>query len=127
VISLVNGPLNLWRQTRFTDFITPDRHIWIECVDSPTQDLLVYMAGICDFIDQMLELAQQPPKGVLVHCDQGISRSSAVVIAYDAPAVQDSRGCFGRRACETAIGQAEREFYDAAGDLGAGWVSNMGG
>jgi dual specificity phosphatase 12 len=82
VISLVNGPLNLWRQARFTDFITPDRHIWIECVDSPTQDLLVYMAGICDFIDQMLEPAQQPPKGVLVHCDQGISRSSTVVIAY---------------------------------------------
>ena len=82
VVSLVNGPLNLWRQPRFTELVAPDCHKWVECADSSTQDLLIHMADICNFIDQMLEPSQQQPGRVLVHCDQGISRSVTVVIAY---------------------------------------------
>lgn len=31
--------------------VAEDRRKWIQCVDSSTQDLLVYMSDICDFID----------------------------------------------------------------------------
>ncbi|KAL2024197.1 hypothetical protein VTK56DRAFT_9353 [Thermocarpiscus australiensis] len=72
-----------------------------------TQDLLVRMTEICDFIDRMLAMAPiakpvvvptvgcEPPTAatetdpaetisprVLVHCHMGISRSPTVVIAY---------------------------------------------
>ena len=105
VISLVNAPEVLWSRPKFTDIVTPERHLWIECLDSPTQDLLTYMSRICDFIDQMLTPTQclfAPPSiqsqnlelyydtsvpsrssgAVLVHCSRGISRSATVIIAY---------------------------------------------
>ena len=54
VVSLVNAPLVLWKRPKFTRHVRPGRHLWVECVDSSTQDLLVHMARICDFIEQML-------------------------------------------------------------------------
>jgi Dual specificity phosphatase, catalytic domain len=59
VVSLVNAPLNLWKRTKFTNSVTIGRHLWIECVDSSTFDMLVHLDRICDFIDQMLLSDQQ--------------------------------------------------------------------
>ena len=78
-----------------------------QCVDSSTQDLLVHMSDICDFIDQMVSPALQsssstlPVKhehgfssdlkpcdarsdseAILIHCSLGISRSPTIIIAY---------------------------------------------
>lgn len=82
VISLINAPLALWTRSKFTDLISTDRHLWVECVDSSTQDLLVHMHRVCTFIDRMLLPVEQKPGVVLVHCDQGVSRSATMVIAY---------------------------------------------
>lgn len=54
VVSLVNAPMILWKRPRFTRHVRPGRHLWVECVDSSTQDLLVHMTRICDFIERML-------------------------------------------------------------------------
>jgi hypothetical protein len=60
VVSIVNIPFNLWRRSKSTDFIISGSHLWIESVDSSTQDLLIHVGRICDFINQMLLLVQQP-------------------------------------------------------------------
>lgn len=101
VVSLVNGSLDLWERSGFTDIIRPDRHLYIECMDSLSQDLLVHMGHVSDFIDRMLRTP--PPRSsvdgigrhvvgsseepmthgnVLVHCEKGRSRAPTMVIAY---------------------------------------------
>jgi dual specificity phosphatase 12 len=99
IVSLSDGPWATWRSHTRKAGILEDCHKWVQCVDSSTQDLLVYMSDICDFIDQKASLALhasstfpsenepvQPntilPKGILIHCDLGISRSPTVIIAY---------------------------------------------
>ena len=49
--------------------------IW--CLDSTTQDVLLYFTRACDFIEESLKYGT-----VLVHCSEGISRSAAFLIAY---------------------------------------------
>ncbi len=46
-------------------------------MDNSTQDLLIHMERACDFIEESIALG-----GVLVHCWQGVSRSTTFVIAY---------------------------------------------
>ncbi|KAI9678000.1 MAG: hypothetical protein M1817_005944 [Caeruleum heppii] len=108
VVSLVNAPTSLWSRKKFTDYVASGRHLWIECLDSLTQDLLVHMTRVYDFIDRMLLPVQRSPPvyqpsqphpselhpsdqittpesrqaGVLVHCEMGISRSGMMVVAY---------------------------------------------
>lgn len=53
VVSLVDAPQSLWKLKRFTNSVAISRHLWIECVDSSTFDMLVHLNRICDFIDQM--------------------------------------------------------------------------
>lgn len=73
--------------------------MWLECFDTPTQDLLKYMDDACDFIERMMEEKSlevagskdaeeatasnsNPRHGILVHCELGRSRSSTMVIAF---------------------------------------------
>ncbi|KAE8317008.1 dual specificity phosphatase [Aspergillus transmontanensis] len=102
IVSLTNARWAWWRGPTRRAGIPEHRHKWVQCVDSSTQDLLVYMSDICDFIEQMAppalrasstlpgeqehvlggESLNARPGAVLVHCDMGISRSPTVIIAY---------------------------------------------
>ena len=101
VVSLTDARWALWT-CRTRQWVPEHRHKWVQCVDSSTQDLLVHMSDICDFIDQMASPALQssytlPVKyehgfsdkpcgarseAILVHCTMGISRSPTTIIAY---------------------------------------------
>ncbi|KAJ5100227.1 dual specificity phosphatase Yvh1 [Penicillium angulare] len=53
MVSLTDAHWTWWRSTTRSAGIPEDRHKWVQCVDSSTQNLLVHMSDICDFIDQM--------------------------------------------------------------------------
>ena len=109
IVSLTDARWVWWNSTTRKAGIPEHRHKWVQCVDSSTQDLLVYMSDICDFIDQMASpvlresttflvesererdsepvLSDTPrdpdrPEAIMIHCDLGISRSPTVIIAY---------------------------------------------
>lgn len=50
----------------------------IDIVDSSSNDLKPHLEAVCNYIDKALKRGES----VLVHCQQGVSRSAAVVIAY---------------------------------------------
>ena len=66
-----------WNREYFTRIISEGRHLKIFCLDSSRQDLLIHLERACDFIEASLAYG-----GVLVHCSQGVSRSTTFVIAY---------------------------------------------
>jgi len=82
MVSLTNIDLSAWPITR--QYVPEDRHKWLLCQDSSTQDLLIHMSHICEFIDHMLQ--SESPGAVLVHCvvhcEYGVSRSPTILIAY---------------------------------------------
>ncbi|KAK2754663.1 hypothetical protein FQN54_006796 [Arachnomyces sp. PD_36] len=111
IISLTDARWVWWNSATREAGIPEHRHKWVQCADSSTQDLLVHMSDICDFIDQMAssvlrssstlpvelghgssdkprehESSDQPrdtrSEAILVHCDLGISRSPTIIIAY---------------------------------------------
>lgn len=77
MVSLANRPLAEWNMAENRAQIPAERHLFVRWVDTPTQDILSDLAGICDFIDKM-----RREGGVLVHCTRGVSRSATVVVAY---------------------------------------------
>jgi protein-tyrosine phosphatase len=77
VVSLSGGRWVHWSQPWYKKIIPEGNHLFIQCEDSMTQDLLPELAGICDFIKQRMDSGS-----VLVHCDRGVSRSATAVIAY---------------------------------------------
>lgn len=109
IVSLTDARWTWWKTTTRKAGIPEHRHKWVQCTDSSTQDLLVYMSDICDFIDQMASPALREPdtlpvvhgpepepepvlsdtprdaghsEAIMIHCDLGISRSPTVSIAY---------------------------------------------
>jgi len=50
----------------------------IDILDHSSADLRPHLEAVCNHIDKALKSGQS----VLVHCQQGVSRSAAVVIAY---------------------------------------------
>ncbi|KAG5653095.1 hypothetical protein H0H81_002320 [Sphagnurus paluster] len=50
----------------------------IQILDQSTVDLKPHLEAVCNHIDKALRSG----RNVLVHCQQGISRSTAIVIAY---------------------------------------------
>jgi dual specificity phosphatase 12 len=83
MVSLGNGRWDFW-PTLTRDYVPENCHKFVPCLDSSTQDLLIHMEDICDFIDHVFlsHLKESSPGAILVHCDQGVSRSATVVIAY---------------------------------------------
>ena len=77
VLSVNDAPLNLWGRERVTAIIIQGRHVKIPCLDSSYRDILIHLRRACDFIETSLAHG-----GFLVHCEKGISRSTAFVIAY---------------------------------------------
>lgn len=111
LVSLTETEYGLWTRLGNKRQILRSRRLQISCLDNMTMDPLPRMADICDFIDAQLArpvpvLPDKPfspsddsdsigeptnddihnapaiPGRVLVHCQQGVSRSAAVVIVY---------------------------------------------
>ncbi|KAF2477154.1 dual specificity phosphatase, partial [Lindgomyces ingoldianus] len=102
IVSLTDARWVWWNSSTREAGVPERRHLWVQCGDSSTQDLLVRLSEICDFIDQMAAPALRssttlptrhapessvkpndpPSEAVLVHCDLGISRSPTVIVAY---------------------------------------------
>lgn len=53
------------------------RYCQVPVQDTPAADIFIYLGGATTFLDAMLQTGS-----VLVHCEQGMSRSAAVVMAY---------------------------------------------
>jgi protein-tyrosine phosphatase len=86
VVSLVRDPLGRWGSPTYRSLIPQNRHLFIPVLDSDTQDILVHIPRICDFIDEQLAGPSTPESAtdtnILIHCTWGISRSATAAIAY---------------------------------------------
>ncbi|KAI1629190.1 protein-tyrosine phosphatase-like protein [Exophiala viscosa] len=69
--------------------------------DDPTIDILQHLGTACDWIQDGLQPMSkdgaEPPRGVLVHCRQGNSRSGAFVVAYTLSLVICPNDCFEKQ------------------------------
>ena len=78
-LSLQKGDSARWRYASNRKIVPAARHLLVPCAASSTQDLLVRMTEMCDFIEEM---RGETNKHVLVHCTTGTCRAVAVVAAY---------------------------------------------
>ncbi|KAF3922375.1 hypothetical protein AA313_de0202306 [Arthrobotrys entomopaga] len=81
VVSVTVGRWFHWGMPWYYELIPEGQHIYVPTKDTMTHDLLPDLARICDHIDKY-RAGEITPGNVLVHCEQGISRSSTAVIAY---------------------------------------------
>ncbi|KAF3928614.1 hypothetical protein AA313_de0204485 [Arthrobotrys entomopaga] len=80
VVSITVGRWSLWRMPWYHQLVPEGHHIYVPTKDSMTHNLLPDLARMCDHIDKYRY--GEITGNVLVHCDQGVSRSATVVIAY---------------------------------------------
>ncbi|KAL3472515.1 hypothetical protein BJX99DRAFT_262194 [Aspergillus californicus] len=66
IVSLTDAYWVWWNGPTRRAGVPASRHKWVQCADSSTQDLLVYMSDICDFIDEMAS-SQYPDSPVRSH------------------------------------------------------------
>lgn len=78
VVSVMEDRNPRWELPEFRALIPAEDHLFIPAGDTDTQDLLVHLSRICDFIDAQ----HNAGRTVLVHCIAGVSRSPTVVVAY---------------------------------------------
>jgi dual specificity phosphatase 12 len=78
VVSLIEDRNPRWELPEYCALIPAENHLIVPAGDTDTQDLLVHLSRICDFIDAQHDAGRR----VLVHCIAGVSRSPTVVVAY---------------------------------------------
>jgi len=87
VVSLNDHTTALWDLPSYRALVPKENHLVVLCLDNDTQDILMHLERICNFIDRQLESAHsapslaRPPR-VLVHCALGVSRSATAMVAY---------------------------------------------
>lgn len=85
ILTIARGSLGLLSSTfESNDTGAPFKHRQIELDDLPDEKLLDHLENGVDFIDSVLSGNFSEGEGckVLVHCLQGMSRSTSFVIAY---------------------------------------------
>lgn len=78
VVSIIEDSNPRWELQAYRALIPAENHLIVPARDTDTQDLLVHLQQICNFIDAQHEAERR----VLVHCIAGVSRSPTVAVAY---------------------------------------------
>ncbi|KAJ2981664.1 hypothetical protein NQ176_g1884 [Zarea fungicola] len=78
VVSLDTVRPDWWHTADWRKQVPPPCHLYIDCEDSILQNIVVYFADVCDFIEK----CRSSGSVVLVHCQAGASRSATAVVAY---------------------------------------------
>lgn len=82
VLSLLDDPAPLFIRPEFANFIIPDRHLYIKCSDTKDEEFLSRFQTLCEWIERMRTPFNGREGIVLVHCEEGVSRSPCVLVAY---------------------------------------------
>jgi hypothetical protein len=121
IVSLANNISEEWSRPANRDLVPEDCHMFVCCADSPSQDILIQLPDICDFIDKhSAKLGTGPDSehrgaqqsNVLVHCTAGVSRSATIVVAYLMRKHRESLGTVLKQVKEKRRIEPSNNFMD---------------